>query len=463
MAKKQAPRAPKTPKSLIEAELCDLLSGRPSARIQTEAPPFPHKFLVVRPHSGGVPILLKVEGSSAKIMMPDYVAGYLREYCSYLSGPVADLNVTFDICARVVKAWSYQRSDLAELPKSVAFKSDPDLCMCRLPFDPVTVTTMEELKVAAPTFAAMLAQVTSNADAFCQRIGSIFDLSADRKQAVWLSGPSDSGKSQFMWLVQELCGGSFGILQDLDTPYWKAPLVGKRVGIVPEANARFLRTADFKALTGDGTHSINQKHEKVYSAELKVLVFFSSNDEPEIPHDDALIDRVIDCRIARVPVESRLSEPELRARLTAEMQSIVGYCMGRFAALESPGRIPCDQDRLRDTVDRYEADFTDLFEHYFVCDPKEFVVRSRLWEIVDNHFGKDNAKKHHFKRVLKKRFFCEEKKHSFQTNRSGQLKRLYVYFGIRERTQEEQQFVNKSAEPKAEARVVEMRARPSRP
>lgn len=461
--KNTAPKTPRTPKAVIESELCDLLAGRPSPRLLNSAPPFPHKFLVVRPEVGGAPIILKVEDNVAKIVIPEYAAGYLREYVSYLSGDVAEFNVTYDTCTRIIKSWSHQFSDLTTFPKAVAFKSDPELCMTRLPFDPAFIDDKRALSANAPLFSEMLARM-KNSDAFVLRVGSLFDPDADRKQAVWMSGPRDCGKSEFAWLLMELAGKSYGILSntDLKTDYWKAQLVGKRVGIVQEAAARFIRSDEFKAITGDDEHSINQKNQPIYYAKIPAMMFFFSNNPPEIPHDDALIARIIDCRIEAIPQGAMLPKSVVRQKIREEFPFIAGYCLGAYQALGSGDRIPCGSETLSDTVEKYEADYIDFLEHHFIADPDKQILRRDFKQTMDEEGIKSSLAQAICKRVFLARFKVAEVRITFETNDQAVEKRVFVYQGVRFREESEKQFKDKvsaasHAMPIKEANVTSIR------
>lgn len=430
----------------VEADLCDVLGRGLLSNRAFKKLPFPYELRVVRPNDEGGPIILRVDDNTAKIIDAKYVAGYLREYVANLPKGLSDYNITYKQCGAVVESWTHQRRDLLDLPKPVAFKSDPDLALARLPFDSIHCTELE-LSTHAPLFSQMLGRVTSNRTAFCRRLGSLYDPKADRKQAVWMHGPTDAGKSQFIWLLEVLSGGSYGVLgkENLEKSYWKAQLVGKRVALAHEAPAKFLRSDGFKALTGDAQHSIDQKYKAIFVARLDAIVFLFSNEAPEIPHDDALMNRVIDCSIVAVPKEIRITESDLRTALTVELPYIAGYCRTLYSQLEAGSRIPCDHDALTETVGQYEADYLDLIEGELIIDPGEggYLLRSRLRELVEERFGRDVTHQHICKRILKNRFLCTEGKRTFETNESGTTKRLYVYKGIRERTEKERQFTNK--------------------
>ncbi len=451
----------RTPDGIIEAGLCDLLSGKPTAEFQKYAPTFPYDLRIVRSDAGGAPILLLVEKNTARLISEQEAAGLLRDFAKHLSGALKDYNVVFWRCVGMVRAWTFQERHLSELPKAVAFKSDPELCMTRLPFDPTPVSSLPELATAAPVFSALLARV-SNSDALCMRLGSLFDPSADRKQAVWMSGPQDSGKSDVAWLVEVLSGNSYGVLSntELQTPFWKSQLVGKRVGVVNEAATRFIRSDEFKAITGDDEHAINQKNQPIYNAKLLVLLFFFSNSPPEIPHDDALMLRIIDCRITAIPPEKQLQRHLIRASLTEELPHIAGYCLQLYRSLGDSGRrIPCERGDLTDTVDRYEATYIDFIESHFIADPDGYVLRREFYEVMMTDGIKRGEDQHHCKRVLFSRFSCTEVRQSFDTNKTTDQavtsspgeeeeegepgfvkKRVFVIRGIRMRQETEKQF-----------------------
>lgn len=446
MARKN--KAPKLPDGVLETELCSLLSGSPSRSFRTNIGAFPHKLVVVQPRSGGAPIILLVVDNAAKVIDRDATAALLCEYLSFCAGDMAAYHCTFRRCGAAVERWSFQCQNLPELPKPVAFKSDPELCMTRLPFDPMPISDHEALLAVAPMFAQMIERV-SNRDAFCMRLGSIFDHTADRKQAVWMSGPQDAGKSVFAWLLQVLSGQSYGILNntELKTPYWRAQLVGKRIGIVNEAAARFIRSDEFKAITGDEEHPINQKNQPVFIAKLPVLLFFFSNDPPEIPHDDALILRIIDCRIGAIGDE-KLTQAAVREKLLSELPFISGYCLSLYQQLQAGGRIPCDRNTLAETIDKYEATYLDFIESHYVEDHEGYILRKDFYEMMINSGIKDGRDQAKCKRVLFARYRCAEKRHSFDTYGDekvpfSSIKRVFVIKGIRERNEAEKQFGKK--------------------
>ncbi len=421
--------------------MVDLLCGRPGIVFSKQLP-FPHRFLVARTGEDAGAIVLKLlKDDVVKPHLEDYAAGALAEYLSFVSGEAKNYAVTFKKCQNVVNRWRSQHFDMETLPSAVSFKSDKGYCLARHDFDPADCT-IDDLIEKAPTFAEMLSRL-ANGDAFCMRVGSIFDPAADRKQAIWMWGPVDCGKSQFQWLVETLAGAACTTLSSdvLESQFWKEGLMGKRVAVVQEATAAFIRHEKFKALTGDSTHPVNRKNRAVVVAKLEPLLFFFSNDEPKVPRDEAIMRRIIDCRIDPVPKGVVVAEAELRGRLRAELPHIVGYCMARYGTLQPGSRLPCSQDELEQTVQRNEADYLDFIDHYFEqaagCHVSRSIFREKMVE-----FGfRSSIDQGICKRVLLSNYGVREVRMTFDTNEAGITKRAFVYDGIRLRNAAEKQFV----------------------
>lgn len=429
-----------------------LLAGKPEPAIARKVGPFPHRLLVVRGAGTSAPVLLRVtERNTAEVQNEKIVAGLLSDYVSYFPDALEPYRVPFKKCREAVDAWRHQRVDLTELPKPVAFASDPELAMARLDFDPKPVDR-DALKLEAPHFARILERLT-NAEAFCMRVGSFYDVKADRKQACWISGPGDTGKSVLPWLIDELLpGGTTSLSPSLieKTSFWIAKLVGKRVAHVKEAAAKFIRTSEFKSITGDSVHAINEKNQPMFDARIDALLFFYSNEAPEIPRDDALMKRVIDCRMGKIPAsEPVMSDDDIRERLRPELPLIAGYCLNRYMELPRGGRIPCSGLTLEDSVTQYEADYLAFLEEHLIeatGDPAAYLTRTRFREMM-REWGFVSSKDQSIcKRVLLSNFRVTERKHDFETNAPGIPKRLYVYEGVRERSDKERQFAKRSSD-----------------
>jgi phage/plasmid-associated DNA primase len=281
------------------------------------------------------------------------------------------------------------------LPPGIVFRADPRAAFWRFDFDPLTITDDDQFTWACPTWAEIGSRMT-NWPAFCQRVGSIFDERADRKQAVYVSGPKDSGKSQIMRIIGYIAGsdapngGSYATLanEDLESPFWRASLVGARVVCIGEASPKFLCTEAFKAITGDSLHNINQKNKPMCRSRLNPLFFFFSNDLPAIESKPDLIERVIDCRLKSLPEGVNLVGDEAyQSRLRDELPAFLGYCMALCGASKG-SRIECDRETLQEAIDEHEQEAINIFETCFKVNETGWIESDKIEQIVRANFRK---------------------------------------------------------------------------
>lgn len=435
--------------AVVESELIDYIENdtetNPVLHGQTK---LPQRLKVCRPDPQGPPLVLEIskqdwaKGESAKIIMEDYAAGLLAERFQHcLKGPLMDYNMTMSRYLSTIKKWSSTRIHYDALPKKVGFASDEQLVMHRLPFDHVPLAEFQGancddvLAKRAPLFQEILSRM-ENAYAFCARIGSIFDEDADRKQAVWVWGEADGGKSVLQWLLTEFVGGITGAYGSLDmdalnTPFWKAQLVGKRIGVVQEAGSKFLRSDAFKSITGDDIHAINQKNVRIYNTALPVLLFFFSNEAPNIPQDDALKARIIPCRIKSLGPDKRMPFAELKARLRAEFPYIAAYCLECYRMNPAGARIKHDEGALENIAGAFEAEFTDFIEYHYVVSKKDSITRKEF---------QDDCKKEDYNNFCQKRIkeiLIAQYGVTETRQRTNEDRRVWVLKGIRLRKKDE--------------------------
>lgn len=257
----------------------------------------------------------------------------------------------------------------------------------------------------------------------------MFDPLVDRKQAVWLYGPPDSGKSQIGFILQKL-SKSYAILgaSDYLDKNFKAQLLNRRVGIIQEAAAAFIRHDIFKSLTGDGTHSINQKYAPVFNAELPILLFAFSNDEPQIPNDESLKRRIIACKMSSLPEGKMRTEGEIQKALLAELPNIIGACLAEYALLEPGSRIPAEDDDLSEAVDSFEEIYSDWLQRHIYEDPQSSVSMAQLNQLLKADGITSNLEVSRYKRVLMSRY--KAKKCQQYGIVDGRPVRIWIYKGI---------------------------------
>lgn len=360
----------KSPTGEIYRELADLLEGFKPPCLK-DLGDFPWKFETVRARKIDEPIILQIENNTAEVVSEKFVASLLRRYVRNLSGKQRKYNLTLSSLIDVVDEWKRLYIHRTELPRAVGFLSDKDLCLNRLPYDPIMIDR-SELEKKAPIFSDYLSRMT-NAEAFAARVGSIFDTTAHRKQALWLKGATNSGKSRLVEIICKMVGDSHVVMSGstLEEKYWKARVVGKRIMVVNETRANFLRTEDFKHITGDKIHMVREMHRDPYQCILEPILFFFSNHAPEVPNDDPLTERIIACDISVIPPERRLNESAVIAAIEPEFPYIAGYCIGEWNKVPAGREIPSSKEVLTKAVESYESSYLDFIANYLELQPED--------------------------------------------------------------------------------------------
>jgi hypothetical protein len=198
-------------------------------------------------------------------------------------------------------------------------------------------------------------------------------------------------------------------------------LIGKRVVCCSEASVGFMNSSAFKALTGDGRHTINPKGKQIYTAALDPLFFLFSNDPPEVDGKDEIIERIIDCYLEK-PKCDLLPEHEYQALLKAELPRFLGYCRELYKGYEGK-RIPCEKEGLNKAIENGESEYIDMFHSHWIleknAETSANMVRRQL-EI--DRVNSQSQKKAH--RIWEKEFgITKEKRHG-----------CYYFIGMRKRT-----------------------------
>lgn len=355
--------------AFVERDFCDLLEGIRLPGLKQFAD-FPHKFEVIRERAIDGPIIIEIKSNTAEIVDTDYIAGRLRHYVQYFFGKEKKWNVQLHVCKQFAHAWSIIYTHREKLPRAVGFLSDEELCLHRLPFD-LQKVDRNLLNQHAPMFTDYLDRMT-NADAFCARVGSIFDPRAHRKQAVWLRGEKDSGKSRLIEMLALLVGkNSFAVLspENLDDKFWKSALVGKRLMLVEEADPKFIRSEKFKAITGSKLHTVRPVGGKPYQTTLEPIVFFATNNDADIPNDKAIFERLILCNIETLK-KQRYRDDEVLEKLKNELPFITGYCISKWNEVTPGYDIPCEREALQTMADSFEGHYLDFVENYLELQPQ---------------------------------------------------------------------------------------------
>jgi P4 family phage/plasmid primase-like protien len=167
---------------------------------------------------------------------------------------------------------------------------------------------------------------------------------AKYKKALFLYGPTDSGKSQFALLLRQLVGRDACCalsVEAMDDPMRRAVLVGKLLNVLTELPAdAMIRDGGFKQLVSTGDPiEINPKHHKPFSYQPVAKLVIVSNDLPRInDRTEATVNRLLVVPFTRtIPKDEQ--DPDLQEKFTAQMAGIVRWAaQGARKLVEARGR-----------------------------------------------------------------------------------------------------------------------------
>ena len=286
---------------------------------------------------------------------------------------------TFVEAERTVERFANQIAEVtSEEFTKVGFKTYPtDPCYFRLPFDlaeedPFGLEPFEPM-TKAPFWASVLAR-TSNSDALCHKIYSVFDERANRKQAVYIYGSGDTGKSCISTTLANLLNAreptGAAIVQNpppggkVDA-HWSAMLVGKRLLVYNEAPHRFMDTSEFKAITGENIGTIRGLYEGWRTVDLNMQVFFVSNEDPEVSSRPEILRRIIACHVGPITDGLTMSSHQVEAKMREEMPWFLAHCKMVYERTTIGMPVASDTEELMEHVADGMAEDLALFEELF--------------------------------------------------------------------------------------------------
>lgn len=152
------------------------------------------------------------------------------------------------------------------------------------------------------------------------------------KQALILYGPGNTGKSQFLALLERLVGSDNYCsitMQSLEERFGTAPLFGKRIAGSADMSTQSIRELErFKALTGGDIIDFEYKGKDKFDGKFNGLLVFCCNDLPEFGGDkgDHVYDRMIIVHCENViPLEQR--DRRILDKMYEEREGIISKCL----------------------------------------------------------------------------------------------------------------------------------------
>jgi hypothetical protein len=386
--KEKDEEAPKLSAAHVESILIDILQNRPPACSwldydEWEPPSF--QLRIVRSGDPEAdPIVLKLKYSNenhdfptaTRVSMEDVAAlltNYLEEITQFSEDARKNYFITHKKALGIVEAYKRRAMDgvLSEMPKAVAFRSDPELAMERLDFDPEPCE-FDRLKKLAPIFMN-IQMGDDERKLFLARLGSLLSHGIQRRQCLFIYGPGGAGKLVLEMILRYLMGEAYYpcSAEQLAGEFGKEPLIGKRTVVVQEADAKFLTSPLFKSLTGDKYQTANRKNKPFWRFRCDATFWFFSNEPPAIADHPELVDRVIPIELRRLPEDLKIPEADALAGIRSELKHVIGAGIKLFDEMRNAdGTISLeDSVKMRQlaekAIDRYESDDYDfLYSHF---------------------------------------------------------------------------------------------------
>ena len=226
------------------------------------------------------------------------------------------------------------------------------------------------------------------------------------KQVLYIYGNGNDGKSQVLSAIYRYMGENvtYNLPQDMQAnQFTVSAAYAKRVFLCDELkNSKVLKTGVLHSITGGGIHRIENKFEKVFSAEIYGIGILASNFEPEL--EDVTNQRA---RLLYVEIDSAKNEDIFEAGLDfsesiksdAEIQGVIYEGLKYFQELNPSGaffKMPAEHHEVLDNLlDERSEHINRFIDVCFEFDP-EFSMRDRLTKLFYDHslenFFDDEAK-----------------------------------------------------------------------
>jgi len=243
-------------------------------------------------------------------------------------------------------------------------------------------------------------------DSFCSRLDfpetfkayvwSIFVPSNFGRQALWMQGEGNDGKSSVLNALAKYMGPNHTLTINqgtLDSDFFFGDVFGKRLAIYSDCmNLKLLRKEKIKSVLGRDTVSVNKKRLAAFSAQIYCKLLVGSNFFPQINYNDASErTRLLLIRVRQY--NSEFGDPDFESNLEAELPHFLHHCQAFYAAECPKGmglRIPeAMANNIKVLCGAADSDLLEqfIYEH-LEFQPKFYVRKTDLNLAVKEHFAR---------------------------------------------------------------------------
>lgn len=232
-----------------------------------------------------------------------------------------------------------------------------------------------------PVFDSFLSSISSNNAEMVKLLTEYIGYAVSNvpgyltKKALFLYGPGNTGKSQYLSLLEKLVGNDNYCsitLQALEMRFGTASLFGKRVAGAADMGSATIRELEkFKSITGGDIIDFEFKGKDKFNARYNGLFVFCCNELPHFNGDrgDHVYERMILCNCTNViPPEQR--DRHLLDKLYSEREAIIyksvmalKELLDRGGAFSEPTEVSENREAYKtenDTVRQFLVECTDL-------------------------------------------------------------------------------------------------------
>lgn len=365
-------------------DIADWIDRVPGSTIVGKFRAFPYSMLVVNPEKIGDPQIIAIDMNNTchRMSLEEFSAEIVRQMA--VLSTVTGFGLYFCNSARaraVAQFWSDRRARTLVMPQSVTFSDDPNPAFHRLTFPRPAASPSLEL---CPTWGDILGRLGENAAPFAAWVWSLFEEDSDRKQAVYIFGEKDCGKSRVSEALGRMMGsvtpskGSFCTLssQYIEGRWGVSGLVGKRLCAIDEAVPSFLGSSRHKALTGSKDQHAEDKGKPGFTVSINTKFLFTSNQAPECASRGDTLERLIVCRMVTHGKSSQDLIPDMQfdSLLDYELPAFLAVCRACYEPYKGGKRLACDYTELQAAMDEHEQFEDALFNRLFEVAGPEFFV-----------------------------------------------------------------------------------------
>lgn len=210
----------------------------------------------------------------------------------------------------------------------LTFADDPVApCWHRLSF------TREGSDILPVRFSEITSRIVNplELDGFCEFLGSLLDLEADRSQYLYLHTEGGDGKSTLVKMLIATLKSAVYVTRGeaYMRQFGRSSVEGKRLVVLQEENSLgFLSSSAFKELTGDDVMEVERKGLDPYQIDVRCKVAVISNKAPRLVGGAADERRILPVTLS--PLPTKRIDTQFPKELAAEGPAILAYCWGKY-------------------------------------------------------------------------------------------------------------------------------------